>query len=76
MTRTVVLAGALDTKGREFAFVRDLIVQRGLQTLVIDFGVMGEPACSPDISRAEVAAAGNGDLATLRMATTKMKPCG
>ena len=65
MTRTVVLAGALDTKGREFAFVRDLIVQRGLQTLVIDFGVMGEPACSPDISRAEVAAAGNGDLATL-----------
>ena len=65
MTRTVVLAGALDTKGREFAFVRDLIAQRGLQTLVIDFGVMGEPACSPDISRAEVAAAGNGDLATL-----------
>ena len=65
MTRTVVLAGALDTKGREFAFVRDLIAQRGLQTLVIDFGVMGEPAFSPDISRAEVAAAGNGDLATL-----------
>lgn len=65
MTRTVVLAGALDTKGREFEFVRDLIAQRGLQTLVIDFGVMGEPACSPDISRAEVAAAGNGDLATL-----------
>jgi uncharacterized protein (UPF0261 family) len=49
MTRIVVLAGALDTKGREFAFVRDLIAQRGLQTLVIDFGVMGEPACSPDI---------------------------
>lgn len=65
MTRTVVLAGALDTKGREFEFVRDLIAQRGLQTLVIDFGVMGEPAFSPDISRAEVAAAGNGDLATL-----------
>lgn len=65
MTRTVVLAGALDTKGREFEFVRDLIAQRGLQTLVIDFGVMGEPAFSPDISRSEVAAAGNGDLATL-----------
>ncbi len=65
MTRTVVLVGALDTKGREFAFVRDLIAQRGLQTLVVDFGVMGEPAFSPDISRAEVAAAGNGDLSVL-----------
>lgn len=65
MTRTVVLVGALDTKGGEFAFVRDIIAQRGLQTLVVDFGVMGEPAFSPDISRAEVAAAGNGDLSVL-----------
>lgn len=65
MTRTVVLVGALDTKGREFAFVRDLIAQRGLQTLVVDFGVMGEPAFPPDIARAEVAAAGNGDLSVL-----------
>ncbi len=65
MTRTVVLVGALDTKGREFAFVRDLIAQRGLHTLVVDFGVMGEPAFAPDIPRTEVAAAGNGDLSIL-----------
>lgn len=65
MTRTVVLVGALDTKGREFAFVRDLIAQRGLHTLVVDFGIMGEPAFAPDIPRTDVAAAGNGDLSVL-----------
>lgn len=65
MTKTVVLVGALDTKGQEFAFVRDLIVQQNIRTLVIDFGVMGEPAFTPDISRSEVAAAGGGELTTL-----------
>lgn len=65
MPKTVVLVGALDTKGREFAFVRDLIHAQGLQTLVVDFGVIGEPAFAPDISRSEVAAAGGGDLTVL-----------
>ncbi len=41
MTKTVVLVGALDTKGAEFAFVKDLIERAGLHTLVVDFGVMG-----------------------------------
>lgn len=48
-----------------FAFVKSLIVQAGLQTIVVDFGVMGEPTFTPDISRAEVARAGGGDLAHL-----------
>ena len=65
MTKTVVLVGALDTKGQEFAFVKDLIEQAGLRTLVVDFGVMGGAAFPPDISRDEVAAAGGGDLAHL-----------
>jgi len=63
MPKTVVLVGALDTKGQEFAFVRDLIAGEGLETLVVDFGVLGEPAFSPEISRDEVARAGGGDLA-------------
>jgi len=37
----------------------------GLETLVIDFGVMGEPAFVPDITRQEVARAGGGDLTSL-----------
>jgi uncharacterized protein (UPF0261 family) len=65
MTKTVVIVGALDTKGKDFAYVRDLIESTGLKTLVVDFGVMGEPSFTPDISRAEVAQAGGGDLAYL-----------
>jgi uncharacterized protein (UPF0261 family) len=63
--KTVVITGSLDTKGREFAFLKELIEKEGLDTLVIDFGVMGEPAFAPDITRQEVAKAGGGDLATL-----------
>src|SRR4029079_7122635 len=63
MAKKLVLAGALDTKGTEYAFVKQLIEEQGLRTLVVDFGVMGEPTLKPDIGRAEVLAAGNGDLA-------------
>jgi uncharacterized protein (UPF0261 family) len=65
MSKTVVLIGALDTKGREFAFVRQLIEAQGLATLTVDFGVMGAPAFEPNIKRDEVAAAGGGNLAYL-----------
>ena len=65
MADTVVLAGALDTKGADFAFVKELIEAAGLATLVVDFGVMGEPAFAPDVTRAEVCAAGGGDLQRL-----------
>src|SRR5512136_2818715 len=65
MGKTVVIAGSLDTKGKEFSFLKELIRKEGLETLVIDFGVMGEPAFTPDITRQEVAKAGGGDLAHL-----------
>lgn len=63
MGKTVVIVGALDTKGEEFAFLRDIIEDAGINTLVVDFGIMGKPAFTPDISRTEVAAAGGGNLA-------------
>lgn len=63
MAKTVVIVGSLDTKGQEFAFVRDRLRQQGLETLVIDFGVLGQPAFVPDIPREDVSAAGQGDLA-------------
>jgi uncharacterized protein (UPF0261 family) len=63
MAKTVVLVGALDTKGAEFAFVKELIEGRGLQTLTVDFGTMDPPGYTPDIPREAVAQAGGGDLA-------------
>jgi uncharacterized protein (UPF0261 family) len=66
MPKTVVIVGALDTKGHEFAFVKQLIEKQGVETLVVDFGVLGEPVFQADISRVEVASAGGGDLAQLQ----------
>jgi uncharacterized protein (UPF0261 family) len=65
MEKTIVITGALDTKGDEFAFLKALIEKEGLKTLVIDFGVMGKPTLEPDITSAEVARAGGADLADL-----------
>jgi uncharacterized protein (UPF0261 family) len=64
--KTIALIGTLDTKGEEFAFLRDRIQNAGLKTLMIDVGVLGRPPFEPDISRAEVAAAANEDLAALQ----------
>ena len=64
--RTIALIGTLDTKGEEFAFLRDRIQNAGLGTIMIDVGVLGRPLFEPDISRIEVAAAANEDLASLQ----------
>lgn len=63
---TVLLIGTLDTKGDEYAFVRELIHSRGHTTLVMDAGVLGDPRFAPDISADQVAQAGGSTLATLR----------
>lgn len=66
MPKPVVIVGALDTKGEEFHFVRDLIAARGLETILVDFGVMGDPPLRPDVQADEVARAGGSSLAELR----------
>lgn len=66
MPKTILLIGTFDTKGAEYAYVRDLIVSRGHQVLTLNAGVTGEPTLTPDISAAQVAEAGGGDLAQLR----------
>jgi uncharacterized protein (UPF0261 family) len=71
MSRPIVLVGALDTKGTEFQFVRDLVQTNGLETLVVDFGVMGDPSFTPDVSSEEVARAGGNSLAELRAKADK-----
>lgn len=71
MPRSIVIVGALDTKGTEFQFVRDLIQTNGLETIVVDFGVMGDPSFTPDVSADEVARAGGSSLAELRAKADK-----
>lgn len=62
---TVALLGTLDTKGVEYGYLRDRIAATGCRVIVIDAGIMGEPAIEPDVTRAEVAAAAGEDLAAL-----------
>lgn len=62
----VALLGSLDTKGREYAYVRDLLVDLGCDVLLIDTGVMGSALTKPDVHRSEVAAAGGHHLDELR----------
>jgi uncharacterized protein (UPF0261 family) len=62
---TIAVLGTLDTKGREHAFVAERIRARGHDTLLIDVGTGGEPVVTPDIPRAEVAAAAGLDLAAV-----------
>ena len=64
-SKAVALIGTLDTKGEEFAFLRESIEACGLRTLMIDVGVLGDPPFTPDVSRAEVAAAANENLDAL-----------
>jgi uncharacterized protein (UPF0261 family) len=66
MPKTILLIGTFDTKGAEYAYVRDLIIARGHRVLTLNAGVAGEPTFIPDISAAQVAEAGGGDLAQLR----------
>jgi uncharacterized protein (UPF0261 family) len=73
MPKPVVIVGALDTKGEEFRFVRDLIRARGLATIVVDFSVLGDPPLRPDISADEVARAGGSSIAELRASKDKTK---
>ncbi len=63
--KTIVVLATLDTKGIETQYVRQQIEKMGEAALVVDVGVVGEPATKADITRQEVAEAGGTPLATL-----------
>ncbi|MDD3776969.1 MAG: Tm-1-like ATP-binding domain-containing protein [Actinomycetota bacterium] len=65
MVKKVLLIGTLDTKGEEFQFFKSTLQERGIQTLVMDAGVLGPPAFKPDISREEVAREGGEEIERL-----------
>ena len=63
--RTVVLLGTLDTKGVEYEHLRGLLRSAGVNVVLVDAGVLGEPGAQPDISREEVAGAAGTTLDAL-----------
>ena len=66
MAKTVCIVGTMDTKGVEFAFIKEQIASAGVSTCVINTGILGEPQLTPDISADEVAQAGGSSLKALR----------
>ncbi|HVN60179.1 MAG TPA: Tm-1-like ATP-binding domain-containing protein, partial [Gaiellaceae bacterium] len=65
---TVVLLGTLDTKGKEYDFLRDRVLEHGVEVVLVDTGIMGEPLAEPDITREEVAEAVGADVYVLAAA--------
>jgi uncharacterized protein (UPF0261 family) len=62
---TVVLVGTLDTKGREYEYVRERLRGHGVDVLLVDTGIKDKPLVAPDVSREEVARAAGADVGAL-----------
>ena len=64
---TICLIGAFDTKGPEYAFVRERIVSQGFGVITVNTGIMGTTELFPvDVEAEKVVEAGGGNLADLR----------
>ncbi|HEX7620179.1 MAG TPA: Tm-1-like ATP-binding domain-containing protein [Anaerolineales bacterium] len=78
MGKRVVIIGTLDTKGPEIAYLRDRLQVLGLETTVVDSGILGEPIgitleVGRDISRAEAARYAGTNIEALRNAGSRGK---
>ncbi|TDD80570.1 UPF0261 family protein [Actinomadura darangshiensis] len=62
---TVVLVGTLDTKGAEYAWLRERVRELGCDTVLVDAGV-GPSGAEADVSAEEVARAAGTSLEALR----------
>ena len=67
----IALVGTLDTKGAEIAYVRERLLALGIEPIVIDSGILGEPGCPADVGREEVARAGGHELDEVRRAGSR-----
>lgn len=68
----VVIVATLDTKGPEIAYLRDRLQAFGVDTLIVDVGIMGEPVgIEPDVTHDELARFGGITLAELQASGTR-----
>jgi len=70
---SVLLIGTLDTKGTEFAYVRDRLLAAGVPVIVVDAGVLAPAAFAPDIPRERVFAAAGVNYASVKAARDRGK---
>ncbi len=64
---TVLMIGAFDSKGAEYAFLRERILEQGCGVLAVNTGVLGTTELfGVDVEADEVARAGGTELQTLR----------
>ena len=54
MSQTVLLVGTLDTKGAEYAYLRERLRLQGVDSLLVDVGIDEPAGAEPDISRHEL----------------------
>ncbi|MFF1343370.1 Tm-1-like ATP-binding domain-containing protein [Streptomyces sp. NPDC058290] len=67
----VVLVGTLDTKGVEYGWLRERLLRTGVEVIMVDTGIMGEPRVPADIPREAVARAAGTELPELRTAADR-----
>jgi uncharacterized protein (UPF0261 family) len=66
MLKPILIVSSLDTKGQEVTFLKELIEQRGQQTILLDMGMRGEFLIPADIPCEEVAKAGGISIHEIR----------
>lgn len=72
MPATILMIGTFDSKGKEYAFLRDKITGQGLEVLALDVGVGDTKEPFPiDVNAAEVALAAGSDLSALQTANDR-----
>jgi uncharacterized protein (UPF0261 family) len=68
---TVVLLGTLDTKGAEYDFVRERLLELGCEVIVVDAGTKGQTQYPVDVGADAVSTAAGFDRGTLAAANDR-----
>src|SRR5262245_28177356 len=69
--RNAYVLATLDTKGREAAWLRDLLTGYGVHAELVDVGCLGVPQVPADVPRERLYAAGGFDVAALAAAADR-----
>ena len=65
--KTVLIMGTLDTKSQEISYLKNRVLESGLNAIVLDAGILGEPhGIAPEISARETAKAAGTTLDEIR----------